>query len=111
MSIGKQLRVETCRELAGASILATYTPIGTGTTRPNSIIHVQNFTNAAIWISYDGINDHFPIAAGSFLLLDVTTNHPTESGLFLSVGTQFYAKQLGIPSSGSVYVSLYYGKR
>ncbi len=111
MSIGKQLRAEVARSLPFGSIVAGYAAIGSATTKPSSIIHVQNFTNADIWISYDGINDHFPLAAGAFMLLDITTNHPTEGGLFLSTGTQFYTKRIGTPTSGSVYVSLYYGKR
>ena len=110
MSLGRQLRAEPVRTLAAGSVGVSYTAIGTPCGKPDSVLQFQNLTDASVMMSFDGINDHFPLAAGAYFVLDVTTNQPTKDGLFLSVGTQFYVRQLGVPATGSVYISLYYGR-
>lgn len=110
MALGKQFRAESCRVLAGASVGASYTPIGVPITKPDSILHFQNLTDATVWISYDGVIDHFPLVTNGYVIIDITTNQPTPGGLFISNGTQLYAKQLNIPTTGSLYVTAYYGR-
>jgi hypothetical protein len=56
----------------------------------------------------DGINPHWVIFGGGFLLLDVTTNRSDSGGaLNIAQGTRIYVE--GAPTTGSVYVSTFYG--
>lgn len=108
MALGKEIRVQEVQELAFGSIGANYTSIGSAASNPTVIIHIQNLTDALLMFSYDGVIDHFPLAAGAFLLLDVHTNHPVTGGLFISTGTDMHVKEIDTPTSGSVYVTFYY---
>lgn len=106
-----RMRVEAARSLAFGSIAASYTAVGTPFEHPISIVYFFNSTNETVWLSFDGTIDHVPLAAGSFLLLDVTTNKINPSGLMIEKGTQMYVKRLsGAPTSGSVYISSFYSK-
>lgn len=109
MALGKQLRAQPVRTLAAGSVGASYTAIGVPNDKPDGILQFQNLTDASVMFSFDGVNDHFPLAANSFFVLDVSTNKAVQDGMYLSIGTQFYVKRIGVPSTGSIYISLYYG--
>lgn len=100
---------EAARSLAFGSIVAGYTGIGTAITNPVRILHIQNLTDVTLMFSYDGVDDHFPLATNSFLLLDITANKSKDQGFYLEEGTRIYVKREGVPASGSVYVTVYYG--
>jgi len=100
---------EPVRSLGFASIGAGYTGIGTEIVNPVRILRVQNITDALLMFSFDGVNDHEALASNSFLLLDITTNKTREQGYFLAEGTRMYVKEIGTPTEGSVYVTVYYG--
>lgn len=110
MALGKQLRCEPVRTLPAASVVVGYTAVGSPVTNADGIALFQNLTDATVMFSYDGVNDHFPLAASSAHVLDITTNQPTGDGLFLSAGTQMYVKRVGSPTTGAVYITLYYGR-
>lgn len=107
--LAMRMQAEPVRSLGFASISGTYMGIGTGFVNPIRILYVQNLTNATLMFSFDGVNDHFPLAANSFLLLDVTTNRTVSTGAFFAEGTRVYVKEIGVPTSGSVYVAVFYG--
>lgn len=112
MSQSQAIRLvpEPVRELGFASIGATYMGIGTEIDNPVRILRMQNLTNELLYFSYDGVNNHEVLASESFLLLDITTNKTREQGYFLAEGTRIYVKQhTNAPTSGSVYVTVYYG--
>ena len=100
---------EAARSLAFGSIAAGYTGVGTAITNPVRILHVQNLTDELLMFSYDGVNDHFPLPTSGYMVLDITANKSTSQGYYLAEGTRLYVKQIGVPSSGSVYVTVYYG--
>jgi len=104
-----KLAVEPVRSLAFGSIGAGYTGVGTVFSNPARILHIQNLTDVLLMFSYDGVLDHFPLATNSYLLLDVTANKSSEQGCYIPEGTRLYVKQDGVPSSGSVYATVYYG--
>lgn len=104
-----RLTPESARSLAFGSIAAGYTGVGTAISNPVRILHIQNLTDAVLMFSYDGVNDHFPLAASGYLLLDITANKSSTQGYYLAEGTRLYVKRLSVPSSGSVYVTVYYG--
>ena len=70
---------------------------------------VQNLTNATLWFSNDGVNDKFPLLPNAFIVWDLTTNKSQMEGLYLPALTQMYVRELGTPTSGSVYVTSMYG--
>src|SRR5579872_5470892 len=103
MSYGRAILVEPVREVAAASITASYVALGAATTHYGRVFGMYNSCNVDIYVSLDGVNNHFRIAASSFQLFDVTANEVSpEQGYFLSKGTQFYIKETeqGAPGSG-----------
>ena len=109
MSVGSKLRVEPLRSLAFGSIGASYSPIGTAIDKPASLLIIQNFTDADLMFSFTGNTDHIPLKAGSSFTSDITTNKTSNSDLMVSVGTRIHVKRIGTPTTGSVYVSSFYG--
>jgi hypothetical protein len=110
MSLGRQLRCEPVRTLAAGSMGSSYVAVGGPVSNPDGVALFQNLTDAVLMFSFDGINDHFPLASSAGHVLDITTNQPTKDGMYLSVGTQFYVKNISSPTTGSVYITLYYGR-
>ena len=100
---------ETVRTLAAAAVVAGYTAIGTALANPSRILILQNLTDQSVMFSWDGTNDHIALPAGGQLVLDITTNSSTSGAFNASAGTTFYAKRIGTPTTGSVYVSTFYG--
>jgi hypothetical protein len=104
-----KLLPEAVRSLAFGSISGTYAGVGTPLSNPSRIILIQNLTDALVMISFDGITDHLPVAADGFVLLDVTANKTVSQGFYIAEGTRFYVKEIGTPTTGSVYISSFYG--
>lgn len=103
-----RFRSEELRELAFGSIVAGYTAIGVPFEDPISKIYVLNNTDALLTFSFQGsTEDHFVLPSLGFLLLDITTdsNNPD----YLRVGSSIYVKRNETPTSGSVYLTAFYG--
>lgn len=101
---------EAVRTLDFSSIGSAYMGIGIPLTNPSRIILIQNYTDEAVMISFDGITDHVPVASDGFVLLDITANKTASQGFYIAEGTRFYAKELtATPTSGAVYISSFYG--
>lgn len=100
---------EPVRSLAFGSINNTYMGIGTAFEHPIRILFVQNLTDATLMFSLDGIDDHFPLPGSGFLLLDITSNKTLAQGCFIAEGQRVYVKEEETPTTGSVYVSAFYG--
>ncbi len=109
MSLAIRILAEPVRSLAFGSISGTYAGIGASFNHPIRIIFIQNLTDETLMFSLNGVDDHFPLPANGFLLLDVTANKTLMQGAFLAEGTRVYVKEVGTPSTGSVYVSVFYG--
>jgi hypothetical protein len=100
--------MEPLRTLASGSISGTYTAVGTPFVHPIRILWIQNTTNAQVTFSLDGVNDHFILPAGGYVIVDVSSNKDATSyELYLPIGTQIYV--MGTVSSGAVYISTFYG--
>lgn len=110
MSLAIRLVPETVRTLAFGSISGTYMGIGTTFSKPIRIFLLQNLTDQTLMFSFDGINDHLPLPASGYILLDVTSNKTLQQGFFVAEGTRIYVKDLGsAPTSGSIYLTTFYG--
>lgn len=108
-SLSIRLRADDLRSLGFASITPTYTAIGSPMSFPIRIFHLQNLTDETLMFSFDGIDDHLVLPASGFILLDITGNKTREQGFFLAEGDTIYVKELGNPTSGSVYLTTFYG--
>jgi len=101
---------EPMRSLAFGSIGAAYMSIGTAIDHPARLYELYNLTNADLLFSIDGVENHFPLAANSFKIVDIVSNKSSADGWYIGQGTSFYAKELlAAPTTGSVYLTIAYG--
>ena len=111
MAYGTRADFDSIRELAFGSISGTFAAIGSALTVHGRIIKITNGTNVPLYISLDGVNDQDKISANGFVLFDLSTNKIQDDGLFISIGTVFYAREdTASPTSGSIWVSVIYGQ-
>lgn len=109
-SLSLRIMAEPVRTVAFGAITNVYTGIGSTMTQPIRVFLIQNLTDVAMMISFDGISDHFPLAASGYMLLDITTNKSLTQDFFLTKGQRLYVKQLsGAASTGGVYLTTFYG--
>lgn len=104
-----RMRAEPVRSLAAASIGAAYMGVGTAINNPARMILIQNLTDESVMFSLNGVDDHFPLPASGLFILDITSNVSLSQGFFLAQGDRLYVKQLGVPTTGSVYFTVFYG--
>jgi hypothetical protein len=102
---------EALRSVSYLLISTLYTNIGSPLSNAARIIQLQNTTDVNVFISWDGVNDHQYLPAGSFVLLDVTANKSvSQQAWFVGARTQFYAKvDSGMPTQGSIFLTTFYG--
>ena len=112
MALAVKFRAEAIRSLAFGSISSSYAAVGTATSNIPRQFIFTNATDADLMLSFDGSTDHIFLAAGAALINDVCTNQVQDSGWYITMGTQIFVKDLGsAATSGSVYVSFFYGKK
>ncbi len=78
---------------------------------PARIVAVQNYTDIDVMISYNGMDDHYPVRAG--LIWDYASDTATSvTGFYVPSQTIFYCKQIGATAAtlGAVYVSVVVGE-
>ena len=108
-SLALQIWPETLRTLAFGAISGTYAGLGTASLNPTRLYMLVNDTDGLMTFSWDGVNDHFVLPPTGQLIFDITSNKTSTSGYFaVPEGTRTYVK--GTATSGSVYLSLFYGK-
>lgn len=110
MAYGTRAQFDTVREVAFGSIGAAYGAVGSALTDHARILRFVNQTDAQVYISLDGSSDQIRMAANSFFIVDCATNRIRDDGLFVPVGTIFYAKRAaGAPTSGSLWIEVVSG--
>lgn len=93
---GLSIKDETLREVAFGSITASYTALGSTFDHDAFIDAFVNETNANIYISFDGTNDHKKFGAQAGRVTDLKGNDA-----YRKAGTQVYIKHDGTaPTSG-----------
>jgi len=102
--------MEALKELDSGSIVAGYTGIGDASEYPATGFIVQNFTNARLTFSLNGIEDNIKLPEMGFWIEDVASNRQNNKGTRLPLGTRFYVKRDETPTSGSVCVTIIYAK-
>lgn len=104
-----RMKFEDLRSLAFGSIGAGYSAVGTAVEHPVRFFALTNLTDVALLFSTDGVNDHIVLPANGYLVFDISSNKTQNTGFYLAEGDRMYVKQLGAPSSGSVYFTVAYG--
>ena len=108
MNNSQQIYPEALRSLAFGSISGSYAGLGTPLDFPGRLYYLVNTTDVLLTFSWDGVTDHFVLAAGSQMVIDVTANRTATGGAFMvSELTRTYVK--GAPTSGSVYLTSFFG--
>lgn len=106
------MEFETLRSIAAAAVPAgTFVGgnIGSPFLHPVVQFKIDNFTDADLEFSKDGINPHFVICAGGFWLSDIASNKTSDSGLYIAKGDSIYVRQLEVPTTKAVYLTIVYG--
>lgn len=107
--LGIRVRFDTIRTLDFSSISSTYMGVGSGMSHPVREMILKNETNAALWVSFDGINDQHHLSAGQVDHYDFTSNKSKGDGYFLAQGDRLYVRSVGSdPTSGTVYLTTMY---
>ena len=96
------------RSLAAASIVAGYTAIGDSLDYPAIQVTMQNLTDAILLFSIDGLTNHHVLPANGYFVTDITANQQATRAVRIPAGTMFYVKRLGVPTTGSVYITVCY---
>lgn len=111
MSDAVRIKAEQVKVIAAADIGSGLTLIDSITQHAARMILFQNLTDALLMFSLNGTTDHFPLASETYFVLDVATNRTaTSEELYYPTGSAFYVRQIGTPTTGSVYVTIFYGK-
>ncbi len=99
---------EPLRSLAFGGISGTYAPVGTPLQNQVRAFCITNNTEGDLIFSLDNTlaAGNMFIAAGSYKLYDVQSNMNAQfdDKYVLSIGDQFYVKQVTAPTSGEVYI-------
>lgn len=107
MAYGRRVGFEAVREVAFGGIGAAYAALGAALADNARIIAISNATDAEVYISFDGINDHLRLATNTFKLLDLTTNKVRDDGYFLATGTIIYQRRVaGAPTTGALWAEV-----
>ncbi len=106
---GMRVVPDILRTVAFGAIGAPFTAIGAVFAHPIRLLNINNDTNQAIIISYDGVHNHQYIPAQTGLILDFTSNSANFTFPLLAAGTTIYVSDNGVaPTSGLVAVSAYH---
>jgi len=110
MAYGTRVSFEAVREIAFGAVSGSYAAVGSALAESSRLISFNNGLDAAVYVSFDGVNDHLRVVANGFKLLDLTTNKVRDDGLFLARGSKIYIKQVsGAASAGDFWVETLYG--
>lgn len=103
---------ETLRFIEFDDITEDYNDIGVGLANPARQIILSNLTDATLFISLNGLDDHLILTAGAIFTNDNNANR-TGSGKanLFAQGQIFWVRcdNGAEPTMGSVYLSSFYG--
>jgi len=99
---------EALRSIDSATFTGSYQAVGAVTANTGRIVKFTNNSTSLVTVSSDGSTDHEILPAGSFVLLDCSTNAESNYLLIVAQKVQFYVK--GSPGTGLVYISYYFAK-
>jgi len=114
VNFNAKANAEEIKKLAFGSVGAALTAIGAAPTHSAYSVYLFNGTDAILqfgWSQKDGLLSRLPLPAGGGIIVDFQTNKKGADGdLNFPVGRTMYVKQDGVPSSGNVYATYFYGE-
>src|SRR5438105_1002261 len=87
------------RSIAAAGISTAYAIVGTQFAAPVVWLGIVSTLDQTVQVSFNGVDDWLPIVAGGLLVIDEKAN-----GIVISGIRGIYVKEIGNPTSGSLYV-------
>ena len=106
-AVKNKLAFEALRSTAASTFTGSDQTLGAVMAHPIRIFTLTSTCNVDVTVSYDGgTTDHEIIPAGSFLLIDVTSDRVWDCEFALAQGVQVSVK--GSAGTGSIYLSTYY---
>jgi len=110
MAFGKRAEFDKLRELSFGSITTNYLALGIRLNVKPRIIGLNNGTNEAIYISFDGDDNHLKLAANSYKIFDISANKIRNNGFFIGKRKIIYVKYAStLATSGSVWAEIVHG--
>jgi len=110
MGIAIRARWEPIRTLAFGVINGVYSSLGTPLSHPARLLIFQNSTDADMYVSFNGIDDHLELMPYGYLIIDLSSNKTVPQGFYQAEGDQIYIKDQGVAAtSGKVSMSVVYG--
>lgn len=111
MAYGTRGTFGAVREIDFTSISGVYVPVGTPFGEHVRIICLSNSCDQELYVSFDNVKNNLRMAKNSFKLFDFSANKIRDDGLFLSVSTQVYVKEVSASvSSGAFWVEIVYAE-
>jgi len=105
MAYPQRFRAEAIREVAFGAVTALLAAVGNPTTNPGRLVRFVNDTDADIYFSLDGANNHFRLPPNSFVLYDVSTNQTKKENYLIPEGQVFYIAHTGVaPTTGNCWI-------
>ena len=106
-SVKNKLAFEALRSRASSTLTGSYQTLGAVMAHPIRIFKLTSTSTTDVTVSYDGgTTDHEILPAGSFLLIDVTSDRVWDCEFALAEGVQVSIK--GSAGTGTIYLSTYY---
>lgn len=90
--------------IAAASIGATYSAIGSFSS-PIELLMITSTLDQPVQLSFDGINDHIAVPAGSTVPVFIELNFKNNCMVLGASGVS--VKEIGNPASGSLFISAF----
>jgi len=87
------------RSIAAAGISTSYAIVGSQFAAPVVWLGIVSTLDQTVQISFNGVDDWLPIVAGGLLVIDLKSDNIVLSGI-----KAVYVKEIGNPTSGSLYV-------
>jgi hypothetical protein len=109
--LGIRVAAEPLRSLGFAEITGDFAAIGDPFVFESRLVMIQNFTDELLLFSLNGIDEHFPLGAGSQIILDLCSDKTDQAGAWVMPAGQIIWTFAPIdnPTLGEVYVSTFYG--
>lgn len=107
------VRLDALRTVAFGGISGAYAVLGIPLAHNWREVSIINNTDGDLFISVDGVTDNIFVPKMSFVLLDVSANADSNTGLsnlVFALFTQFYVKQSTAPTTGAVYLQGFYAQ-
>lgn len=106
-ALSTKILPDTIRSIDSSTFTGSYQAVGTKLTHRTRIVKFTNNSTKDVTLSWDGTTDHEFLPAGSFMLIDVSSDRETSNIFEIGANTQFYVK--GSAGAGLFYISTYYG--